>query len=161
MQNNLSFTAEDLGKEDAFAYLGIELQFDGPKVTMTQDRLIKKIFRMNGYKELNRAKSPANERPLGANIYGELFNEEWEYASIVGMLMFLVNTRPEIQFAVHQCACFNHNPKARYAKAVKRILRYLKRTLKEGKDRGLTLNIENREDKLQIDCYVDADFAGL
>ena len=42
-------------------------------------------------------KTPAREKPIEADLDGRVFQEEWEYASIVGMLMFLVNTRADIQ----------------------------------------------------------------
>ena len=45
------------------------------------------------------------------------------------MLLYLSNnSRPDIQFAVHQCARFNHSPRNSHAKAVKQIIRYLKAT---------------------------------
>jgi hypothetical protein len=82
-------------------------------------------------------------------------NESWNYASVVGMLMYLAaNSRPEIAFAVHQCARFTHSPKQSHAKAVKQIVRYLAGT----KDQGMTLKPKR---DLAVDCYVDADFAGL
>ena len=56
------------------------------------------------------------------------------------MLLYLVaNSRPEIAYAVHQCARFTHNPKASHGAAVKRICRYLQRT----KMKGLILNHQN------------------
>ena len=47
------------------------------------------------------------------------------YRSVIGMLNYLCGTRPDILFAVHQCA---KNPKLLHEKAVKRIKRYLKHT---------------------------------
>jgi hypothetical protein len=71
------------------------------------------------------------------------------------MLLYLSsNSRPDIQFAVHQCARFTHAPKASHAEAVKRIARYLVET----KDKGL---IFTPTPHIKLDCYVDADFAGL
>ena len=99
--------------------------------------------------------TPATTTPLGQDIDGKPFSEDWEYASIVGMLMYLgQNIRPDIAFAVHQCARFTHNPKHSHAVGVKRIIRYLQGT----KDKGMILN---PDESLQADCYVDADFAGL
>lgn len=86
---------------------------------------------------------------------GQAFNEPWNYARVVGMLLYLSsNTRPDIQFVVHQCACFTHNPKASHAEVVKRILRYFQGT----KDKGL---IFKPTKELTLDCYSDANFAGL
>ena len=69
--------------------------------------------------------------------------------------MFLANnSRPDIAFAVHQCARFTHCPKESHAAGVKRIIRYLKGTREEG------MYLEPSP-LLTVDCYVDADFAGL
>ncbi len=82
----------------------------------------------------------------------ENMEESWEYASIIGMLMYLANnTRPDIVYAVHACACYTHNPKQSHASAIKHILRYLKGT----SEKGILLK-PNQEEKL--DCYVDSDF---
>jgi hypothetical protein len=71
------------------------------------------------------------------------------------MLLYLSqNSRPDIAYAVHQCARFTHVPRQSHAVAVKRILRYLNST----KDKGMTLRPNYN---LTIDCFVDADFAGL
>ena len=105
--------------------------------------------------------TPAKQKPLGADLDGEPFKADWDYSSVVGQLMFLVNTRPDIQFAVHQCARFNHNPKQSHHNAVKKIVRYLKATQKDGKDRGLTFDVGSIGEPPKIECHVDADFAGL
>jgi len=64
------------------------------------------------------------------------------------------NTRPDIQFAVHQVARFSHDPKHSHGQAIKRIVHYLLAT----KTRGISFqpNLD-----AGLDCYVDADFAGL
>ena len=85
---------------------------------------------------------------------GQERKNEFHYRSIIGQLNYLAaTTRPEIQFAVHQCARFCENPKMSHEKAVKRIIRYLKRT----KDKGLMMTIDKSKG---IECFVDADFAG-
>ena len=76
------------------------------------------------------------------------------------ILIFLVNTRPDIQFVVHQCARFTHNPKMLHQDTIKRILRYLKKTQKNGKNRELMFDTQ-REEILSVECYVNTDFTGL
>ena len=79
---------------------------------------------------------------------------EFHYQSVIGRLNYLAaTTRPEIQFAVHQCARYSQDPKMVHEKAIKRIVRYLKRT----PDKGLILSVDKTKG---IKCYVDADFAG-
>ena len=50
---------------------------------------------------------PSAAIPLVTDVYGPTFDELWEYASVVGTLVyFSSNSRPDIQFAVHQCDRF-------------------------------------------------------
>jgi hypothetical protein len=75
------------------------------------------------------------------------------------MLGYLVHTRPDTGFATSQCDRFTHNTRRSHEKALKRIGQYLKLTQDKGLILRLTICEESRE--LQIDCYVDVDFAGL
>jgi hypothetical protein len=71
------------------------------------------------------------------------------------MLLYLSgHSRPDIAFAVHQCARFTFNPTRRHEVALIRIGRYLKGTMEKGMI--MTPTAEPR-----VDCYPDADFAGL
>ena len=70
------------------------------------------------------------------------------------MLNYLEKTtRPELAFAVHQCACFCEKPKLSHERAVHRVIRYLVGT----KDKGLLFK---PDPSVGIECYVDADFSG-
>ena len=70
------------------------------------------------------------------------------------MLYLKSNTRPDISFAAHHFPRFTHNNKASHETAVKRIFWYLQGT----KENVLVFNLSK---KLVVDCYADADFAGL
>ena len=50
------------------------------------------------------------------------------YRSMVGSLMYLMASRPNIMFATGACARYQAQPKESHVLAVKRILRYLKGT---------------------------------
>ena len=105
--------------------------------------------------DCNAKGTPCGLQTLGTDSEGNPFDKEWEYARVVGMLMCLYsNTRPDIQFAVHQCACFTHIPIGSHAKAIRRIRKYLKCT----KDKEI---IMKPKDNTTIDCYADADCSGL
>ena len=160
MSGIFQLTEQDVG-DDVFNHLGIELKVEGTKITMRQDGLMKRLFKKVGWENCNGATTPAKQKPLGADLDGDPFTADWDCASVIGGLMFLVNTRPDIQFAVHQCARFTHNPKMSHFNAVKRIFRCLKGTQVDGKDRGLTFDVGGAEDTAKIECCVDADFAGL
>jgi hypothetical protein len=70
------------------------------------------------------------------------------------MMLYLCNTRPDIQFAVSQCARFTADPRRSHEIALKRIGRYLKGT----KEQGLILRPDNA---LEIELFFDANIAGL
>jgi hypothetical protein len=89
---------------------------------------------------------------------GVPFDGEFSYPSVVGMAMYLCNnSRPDIAFAIHQCTRHTHNPTQLHAEHLKRVGRYLN----EMRDKGLIFKMPSATDKLKIDCFVDANFAGL
>ena len=65
-----------------------------------------------------------------------------------------ITSRPDIPFAIHQCAHVTHLPHQSQSKASKNVLRYIKGTEDERVIIELSQNI-------QVDCYVDADFFSL
>ena len=138
------------------AFLGIQIDhLPTGGYQLNQRGLKQKVIEYCGLADCKPDKTPASVEPLGSDKDGHPFSEPWSYAAAVGMLMYLsANSCPEIGFAVHQCARFSHAPKESHGKAVKRICRYLKGTL----DKGLILKPTK---ELAVDCYVDADFAGL
>ena len=140
----------------AEGYLGIKVERDGNKTTLSQPGLIKRIIEALGLnsKYSTSISTPAESAALPRDIDGQPASGSINYASVIGMLLYLGHTRPEIAFAVHQCARHTFDPKESHEVALKRIGQYLKGTM----DKGLILN---PEDNYNIDCYPDADFAGL
>jgi hypothetical protein len=99
--------------------------------------------------------TPAVSPPLQKHKESEPFNEKWSYRSFIGMLTYLArNTRPDIEYDVHQCARFQCNPRKPHADAIKHIGRYLIGT------RDKSLIFKSTGDLSKFECYVDADFAG-
>jgi hypothetical protein len=77
----------------------------------------------------------------------------WEYRRIIGQLNFLEkSTRPDIAYAVHQCARFSSDPRASHKMAILRIGRYLMATRSEG--------IVFEPDNSSLELWCDADFSG-
>ena len=148
-----TLTTEEDG--DMFGFLGIDVKQSGTSIELTQKGLIQKAINYVGLADGNSKPTPAAANPLGADKHGEPFHEDWNYAAAIGMLLYVSsNTQPDIQFAVHQCARFTHNPKKSHGEAVKRICQYLLGT----KEWGILFTPNLAEG---LNCYVDADFAGL
>jgi hypothetical protein len=79
--------------------------------------------------------------------------------SVIGMRGYLGHTRPDTGFATSQCARFAHNKRRSHEKVPERIGQYMELT----QDKGLILRPTICEEisELRINCYADADFAGL
>ncbi|GKC68839.1 hypothetical protein Tco_1101437 [Tanacetum coccineum] len=72
---------------------------------------------------------------------------------MIGSLMYLTASRPDIMFAVCPCSRFQVTPKSSHLNAVKRIFRYLK-----GKPKlGLWYP---RVSSFNLEAYLDSDYAG-
>ena len=54
------------------------------------------------------------------------------YRGMIGSLLYLIASRPDILFSVCMCARFQAEPKESHLKSVKRIIKYLKRIEKVG-----------------------------
>jgi len=72
---------------------------------------------------------------------------------LVGSLVYLTVTRPDISYAVHQVSQFMTTPHFTHFSAVIRILRYLKGTLFHG------LHFSSQS-SLELHVYTNADWAG-
>ena len=83
----------------------------------------------------------------------EEFDGHFNYRSVIGKLNYLEKiTRPDISYAVHQCARFSAAPKTEHSKALKWLGRYLIAT----RDKGLIFDPKEQS----FDCHVDASFSG-
>jgi hypothetical protein len=149
---------QEKGHDDtAYSFLGISITEGAGFLKLTQHGLIKKLLTLLDMDDCNAKDTPCAITPLGSDPNGLPHQEKWNYASAVGMLMYLAgNAHPEIAFAVHQCARFTHCPKQSHGVAIKHVARYLKGILDN--DEGMILKPTT---DLSLDCYVDADFAGL
>ena len=147
-------------EDDAAGFLGVRLEKDEATglLEMKQTGLIDRIIETLGLDvgTINGKSTPAEHAPLVKDVDGPDALRNYSYSSVVGMLLYLAgHSRPEIAYAVNQCARYTFCPKKSHEEALKRIGRYLKAT----RDRGLVLNPSG--EILKIDAYPDADFAGL
>nr|GEU71971.1 uncharacterized mitochondrial protein AtMg00810-like [Tanacetum cinerariifolium] len=118
-----------------------------------QDKYVAEILRKFGLTEGKSASTPIDtEKPLLKDPDGEDVDVH-TYRSMIGSLMYLTSSRPDIMFAVCACARFQGTPKASHFHAVKRIFRYLK-----GKSHlGLWYPKDSSFDLL---AYSNSDYAG-
>jgi histone deacetylase 1/2 len=148
------FKVEDQG--DISDYLGVKVkQLKNGSFSLTQPHLIDSILKDLHFQPNTRpSDTPAlSTKILQPDANGKHFDQSWEYRSLIGKLNFLEkSTRPDIAYAVHQCARFSATPKESHARAVRRIGRYLLAT----KNLGLTYQPSGHS----FHCWADADFVG-
>nr|GEU95939.1 uncharacterized mitochondrial protein AtMg00810-like [Tanacetum cinerariifolium] len=118
-----------------------------------QDKYVAKILRKFGLTDGKSASTPIDtKKPLLKDPDGEDVDVH-TYRSMIGSLMYLTLSRPDIMFAVCACAHFQVTPKASHLHAVKRIFRYLK-----GKPYlGLWYP---KDSPFNLVAYSDNDYAG-
>jgi hypothetical protein len=78
--------------------------------------------------------------------------DQKEHRSMIGSLLYLTTTRPDIQFSVCLCARFQASPRTSHRQAVKRIFRYLRYT----PELGFWYSVSS---SLSLLGFLDADFA--
>ncbi|GKD31061.1 hypothetical protein Tco_1241839 [Tanacetum coccineum] len=91
-------------------------------------------------------------KPLLKDAYGKDVDKHL-YRSMIGSLMYLTSSRPDIMFAVCACARFQVNPKSSHLHVVKRIFRYLKGQPKLGL-------WYPKDSPFDLVAYTDSDYAG-
>jgi hypothetical protein len=133
-------------------FLGVHIEknvVDGT-IVLTQSGLIKRIIEVLEVGCLPIKQTPAAAEPSTKDEDGERPDGSFNYASVIGMLQYLQNhLRPDITFAVSQCARYFHSPRRSHELAMLRIGQYLKGMI----EKGLVFKPSG---KLKIDCYVDA-----
>ena len=75
------------------------------------------------------------------------------YRGMIGLLLYLTASRPDIMFSICMCTRYQSNPKESHLLAVTRILRYLSGSI----EIGLWYS---RDSSCDLIAYSDADFAG-
>nr|GEV34012.1 ribonuclease H-like domain-containing protein [Tanacetum cinerariifolium] len=116
-------------KEDL--YVCQHLRFEDPDYPdkvykVVKDKYVAEILRKFGLTDGKSASTLIDtEKPLLKDPDGEDVDVH-AYRLMIGSLMFLTSSRPDIMIAVCTCACFQVTPKDSHLHEVKRIFRYLK-----------------------------------
>jgi hypothetical protein len=113
-------------------FLGFQVKQLQEGTFTSQTKYIQDILTKFGIKDAKPIKTP-----MGTNGHLDLDTvsksvDQKVYRSMIGSLLYLCASRPDIMLSVCMCARFQANPKETHLRAVKRILRYLVYTPKFG-----------------------------
>ncbi|GJU59583.1 putative ribonuclease H-like domain-containing protein [Tanacetum coccineum] len=132
---------------------GLQVKQKEDGIFISQDKYVNEILKKFGFTNVKTASTPMEtHKPLFKDENGEDVDEHM-YRSMIGSLMYLTSSRPDIIFAVCACTRYQVNQKVSHLHAVKRIFRYLKGQPKLGL-------WYPKDSPFDLVAYTDSDYAG-
>ncbi|KAL5752556.1 hypothetical protein ACOSQ2_023063 [Xanthoceras sorbifolium] len=145
------FEMKDLGTLSYF--LGLEVTTSSDGYYLSQAKYASDLLTKAGITDNKTVSTPLEYNAKLTPLDGELISDATRYRQLVGSLIYLTVTRPDISHAVGMVSKFMDAPRSVHYAAVLRILRYVKGTLYHG------LHYSSRS-SLELHAYSDADWAG-
>ncbi|GKE52154.1 hypothetical protein Tco_1487310, partial [Tanacetum coccineum] len=134
-------------------FLGLQVKQKENGIFISQDKHVTEILKKISFTDVKKAGTPMEtHKPLLKDEDGEDVDEHL-YRSMIGSLMYLTSSIPDIMFAVCACVRYQVNPKVSHLHAVKMIFRYLKGQPKLGL-------WYPKDFSFDLVAYTDSDYAG-
>ncbi|GJS33554.1 putative ribonuclease H-like domain-containing protein [Tanacetum coccineum] len=134
-------------------FLGLQVKQKEDVIFISQDKYVTEILNKFGFSDVKTASTPMEtQKPLLKDEDGEEVDVHL-YRSMIGSLMYLTSSRPDIMFAVCAYVRYQVNPKMSHLHVVKRIFRYLKGQPKLGL-------WYLKDSPFDLVAYTDSDYAG-
>jgi hypothetical protein len=141
----------DLGRIST--YLGIEFEFTTTGLRLHQTKFAQSILDDFGMTEANSTLIPL---PDGLKLWTDMeaaLVDPVTYQSLVGKLIFLTHTRPDLAYSINLVSRFMHSPQLPHLQAVKSILRHIKAIVSMGL-------LYKKGEASTLTGFSDADWAG-
>ena len=145
------FEMKDLGHLSYF--LGLEITHSTDGLYITQAKYASELLSRAGLTDSKTVDTPVELNAHLTPSGGKPLSNPSLYRRLVGSLVYLTVTRPDISYAVHQVSQYLSAPRSTHYAAVLRILRYLKGTLFHGL-------FYSAQSPLTLRAFSDADWAG-
>jgi hypothetical protein len=134
-------------------FLGLQVSQNPNGIFINQSKYANETLKKFGFDSRDSVETPMIKRSKLDEDDDGIHVDQTKYRSMIGSLMYLTASRPDLLFAVCMCARYQSRPTKKHLKAVKRVFRYLKGTIHMGlwypKDTAMALT-----------AYSDADHAG-
>ncbi|XP_014517174.1 uncharacterized protein LOC106774644 [Vigna radiata var. radiata] len=148
---NSTFHMKELGHLNYF--LGLEVHYHLEGTFVNQHKYIQDLVQLAGLTNATPVDTPMEVNVKYRQHEGELLDDPTQYRKLVGSLIYVTITRPDISYVVHTVSKFMQSPRHFHFSAVQRIIKYLLGT----SSRGLFFPGNS---SLQLQAYSDADWAG-
>ncbi|GKB76271.1 retrovirus-related pol polyprotein from transposon TNT 1-94, partial [Tanacetum coccineum] len=136
-----------------YIFLGLQVQKKKDGIFISKDKYVDEILKKFRFIEVKIARTPIEtQKPLLKDEDGKEVDVHM-YRSMIGSLMYLTSSRPEIMFVVYACARYQVNPNVLHLYAVKRIFKYLKGQPKMGL-------WYPKDSPFDLVAYTNSDYAG-
>nr|GEZ65952.1 hypothetical protein [Tanacetum cinerariifolium] len=134
-------------------FLGLQVTQENDGIFISQDKYVHEILKKFGFSTMKTTSTPMEtSKPLMKDENAKDVDVHL-YRSMIGSLMYLTSSRPDIMFVVCACVRFQVTPKISHLHAVKRIFRYLKGQPK--------LGLWYPKDSLfDLEVYTNSDYVG-
>ncbi|GJS14446.1 putative ribonuclease H-like domain-containing protein [Tanacetum coccineum] len=134
-------------------FLGLQVKQNKEGIFISQDKYVAEILKKFDLVSVKTAITPMETKVALTKDEEAVDVDVHLYRSMIGSLMYLTASRPDIMFAVCACSRFQVTPKTSHLNAVKRIFKYLK-----GKPNlGLWYP---RESPFDLEAFSDSDYGG-
>jgi hypothetical protein len=109
-------------------FLGLQIKQLKNDTFVSQGKYIKDMLKKFGMNEAKPISTPMGTNGnFNSDASGNMVDQKL-YRSMIGSLLYVTVSRPDVMFSVCMCARFQASPRESHLKATKRILRYLKHT---------------------------------
>ncbi|XP_024195543.1 uncharacterized mitochondrial protein AtMg00810-like [Rosa chinensis] len=134
-------------------FLGIQVKQLDTGIFLSQTKYAENLIKKFGLESKKVVTNPmSTTTKLSEDLNGKSIDSTL-YRSMIGSLLYLTASRPDISYSVGVCARFQANPKESHLEAVKRIIRYISGTI----DCGIFYTFDTN---VEIAGYSDADWGG-
>ncbi|GJS11823.1 putative ribonuclease H-like domain-containing protein [Tanacetum coccineum] len=134
-------------------FLGLQVKQNKAGIFISQDKYVAEILKKFDLVNVKTAITPMETKVALTKDEEAVDVDVHLYRSMIGSLMYLTASRPDIMYAVCVCSRFQVTPKTSHLNAVKRIFKYLK-----GKPHlGLWYP---RESPFDLEAFSDSDYGG-
>nr|GEW47061.1 retrovirus-related Pol polyprotein from transposon TNT 1-94 [Tanacetum cinerariifolium] len=134
-------------------FLGLQISQSLRGIFINQSKYALEYLKKYGFDYCDIVDTPIVEKSkLDDDKEGKIIDPS-HYRGMIGTLLYLTASRPDLQFAIYMCSWYQARPTEKHLHAVKKIFRYLRGTV----NRGLWYP---KDSSIALTAFADVDHAG-